>query len=442
MPLTAIVFIIIFIAGCFVTLFVDASYGLMFYLFEYFMTPSKSWWGKSLPNLRYSFTMGLIILISFAITSKKYSENRIFTAPQCKWLILFGTIIVLTWPVAVDNYQQQFFTTIFLKYIVLYILILKMIDTSQKFEKLIGVFLLGQIYLGWIMYQVGRTSDGRIEKMGTADASEANVVGAILVVAIPLFLHYIIIGKKWQKVLSLAGAAIVLNGLILINSRGSFIAIIASLAYYLFSVYKIPSFPKFRKMQIAAGILAGALLFFYLADPIFWDRMSTIAEEEDTEVYTGRERVDYWFKTFTILKDYPLGVGAMGYEKLSPLYLPREVLSPITKTRAVHSTFFEAMASFGYHGFAVFIIFLISNFRYSWKLKRSLIRKNMLEPCFMASAVEAAFIAHLVAAIFVNRLYSETLYWCSAFIAVYGNIYFRKLQAAEVDTASVVPVRL
>lgn len=434
--LSAIIFILLFIAGCAAAFLIDASYGIMLYVFEYFLNPPGRWWGQNLPDLRYAFSIGIITMISFLMRHKRYSESRIFDVPQSKWLILLGLVIVLTWPIAVDQIEHQNFMIIFIKYVALYFIIVKVIDTPQKFERIMGVFLLGQFYLGWIIYDVGRTAEGRVERMGTADAKDANGLSAVLVVAVPLLIHYLITGKKWQKLCSLPAIAFVLNGLILINSRGAFLAVLISMSYYLLLTLKAPSFPKFNKRQLFVGIAAGFLLFVYLADEIFWERMSTITEEaEETERYTGRERVDFWFKTFDMLRDYPLGVGAMGYEKLSPQYLPRAALSPVTKTRAVHSTYFEVLSEYGYHGLIIFMAFLMSNIRYMRRLKKALIQKKLYEPYYLAIAIETGFIAHLIAAVFINRLYAEVLYWSSAFIATYGYIYLRKLNQPEYAEA-------
>lgn len=432
--LTALVFIAIFIAGCLAALFIDAYFGICLYIFEYFLHPPGRWWGENLPDLRYAFLIGMTILISFVIRRHRYSENKIFDVPQTKWLLLFGIIVVLTMSSAVNKIEHMYYMTIFIKYIVLYILMIKIIDTPDKFQKMIGAFLLGQFYLGWIIYEVGRTAGGRVEGMGTADAKNANGLAAVLVVAVPFLIHYLIVGKKWQKVCTFIGTVFVFNALILVNSRGAFVAVLVSMTYYALVSIKAASFPKFNKLKLFGGIAAGVIFFMYLADPIFWERMSTITKPpEDVEVYSGRERLDYWLKTFDMLKNHPLGLGAMGYEKVSPEYFPPDVLSPYTNTRAVHSTYFQVLSEYGYHGFAVFIAFILSNLRYMRRVKKTLIQNKYYEPYYIAIAIETAFIAHLIAAIFINRLYSEVLYWSSAFIAIYGNIYLKKIKSSEND---------
>ena len=59
-----------------------------------------------------------------------------------------------------------------------------------------GAFLIGQFYLGWVAYEVGRSATGRLENLGGADSRDANGTAAVMIVAIPLLINYLIVGKK------------------------------------------------------------------------------------------------------------------------------------------------------------------------------------------------------------------------------------------------------
>ena len=98
MAVTGIVFILIFIVGIVSTLFIDAWYGILLYIFEYFLNPSGRWWGASLPYLRYAFIIGLITTFSYLIRRGKYAVNKIFDLPQTKWFIMVVLVMLLTWP--------------------------------------------------------------------------------------------------------------------------------------------------------------------------------------------------------------------------------------------------------------------------------------------------------------------------------------------------------
>ena len=395
--ITAIVFLLLFFAGSLAAIFINPAYGIYLYVFVYFLDPPGRWWWGDLPQWRFALIIGIITLVGYLIHHDKYSENKIFNVPQTKWLVLIGILMVLTWPIAVSEFYHKMFLIIFLKYLVLYLLILKTIDTPQKFERMIWVFLFGQFYFGWMAYTTGRTDKGRTEHIGGSDSGDANVTAAVMVVAVPILINYLVRGKKWEKICAFSILVFVLNALVLINSRGSLIAIIVSIGYYLYLSLSTPSFLQAKKLQISLVITGCVLVFIYLGDTIFWERMSTIVNTTATSSShvgfdTGRSRISFWFKTFDMVNDHPLGLGAQGFAVMSPQYLPPEHLSPGTNTRAAHSMYFQALAEYGYHGLFLFMAFLYSNFRYTRKIRISLIKRNISRqsmPGLLPSAIRS-----------------------------------------------------
>jgi O-antigen ligase len=438
MPVTAVIFLVLLLVGSFAAIFIDASYGILLYVLEYFLNPPGRWWGHAIPDLRYAFTVGIIVFISYMIRTKRYSKSKVFDIPQTKWLMLMVLLIVMTFPIAVSQTEHQKFMILIVKYAIFYYLVVKTIDTPIKFERLAWVFMAGQFYLGWLAYEMGRGASGRLEKLGGADSRDANSAAALLISAIPIALHYLIYGKRLQKIMSLIFLVFILNAVILVNSRGAFIGILVALSYYFICIAKSAALPKFDKIKVLSAFLVGGLLFLYLADPIFLDRMKTITlDEETTQGYTGRERIEFWMKSFDMVRDHPWGTGAFGYDYLSSQYLPAEVLNPRTRTRAVHSLYFQALAEYGYHGFFLYMIMLFSAFRFMWKARKYLKEKNMPYPITLGIAFESSLISILISGIFISTLYMEINYWLLAFLGAFGNIYYK---SKSVSSQKVSPI--
>ncbi len=328
--------------------------------------------------------------------------------------------MVATWPIAVDKYLHEKFLTIFVKYLLFIFLISKIVITKKQFEYLIGAFLLGQFYISWVAHSMGRTGQARLENLAGSDTQDANSAAALVATAIPILINYLIIGKKWQKCCSLIIMVFVFNALVLINSRGAFLGlVVASLYYFGFSLLS-PAFATFKKYKIIIVLAVGIAGFFYMADQLFWERMATVINPAE-EGYTGRERTFFWLTTFDMVRDHPFGAGAFGYQALSPLYLPLESLSS-TQTRAVHSMYFQVLAEYGYHGFAIFMVFLFSVFKFSRRIKKDLIRAGSHELYYTSIALEASFLVLIISGVFISILYVEALYWLAAFIGCYNNI--------------------
>ncbi len=193
-----------------------------------------------------------------------------------------------------------------------------MIDTPQKYEKMIWAFLIGCFYLGWVAHSLGRTGYGRLEGVGPSDSQEVNALAAILITPIPILIFYIIEGKKyWQKITSLIFLAYIMDGVILTTSRGAFMGLVVSLLYFSYFIFfkHVKNF-KF-KMKMAFGLVLGLILFYHLTDVTFWERMTTLKHVEVGErglvgAEGGAHRTPYWFKGLDLVKEYPLGVGGWG----------------------------------------------------------------------------------------------------------------------------------
>jgi O-antigen ligase len=175
-------------------------------------------------------------------------------------------------------------------------------------------------------------------------------------------------------------------------------------------------------------IVAGICLFVYLTDTTFWERMGTIKGGSSVEM-RGGSRIFFWMKTFDLVKQHPFGVGGWGYQYLSHEFLPDEMLtggSGGLRRRAVHSTYFQCFAEYGYPGIPIFGGLLLSTFLFMRKSKRYLFNKGKFFLYYQGIAIESGLVGYLTSAIFLSLLYPEILYWFILFTACFGNIYMLK----------------
>jgi len=425
-----IAFALTYVGGLAATLLIDAAWGIYLYELEYFLNPPIRWWYGSLPELRYSFTIALFIMISFIIRNKKYSENRLFDVPQTKWLLVFSIMMVIisfyaVWPEMHSRTVKTHF-----KLILFLALSYKIIDTPIKFERMIWFFLIGNFYLGWVAHSTGRIGGHRLENIGPSDTGgDSNATAAIFITAVPILLYYIMKGKTWQRILSVIILAFVIDGIVLINSRGAFVGLIMGCIYFaafnLFFTMKETTKEKMKKVGL---IIVAICMFAYLTDAVFWERMTTIHNEVES-AKAGASRTFFWKKTFDLVRQHPFGVGTWGYQYLSPQFIPEEMLS--RGMRAVHSTYFQVLAEMGYLGVPVFFGLLVSNFRLMRKTRHYLREEENKKIYYQGIAIESGFVAFLTACAFISRLQAEVLYWFVLFTACFGNIYMLKNQASE-----------
>ena len=112
-----------------------------------------------------------------------------------------------------------------------------MIDSAKKLEYSLWAYIIGAAYIGVEARRVGRNGYGRVEGIGTVTTDDANGIAAMLAPTIALLMYYVWRSTSNPKKLMIAllGAYIV-NGIVLINSRGSFLGVVACGGYFIMSM--------------------------------------------------------------------------------------------------------------------------------------------------------------------------------------------------------------
>lgn len=421
MSISVIGFLLLILVGGTLCIIKSPFYGILIYEINYFLNPAVRWWYHSVPDLRWAYIIALILLSGFILRYKDFQNNRLMSIPSFRWLALITVIVFLSQFWAYNIMANHELSIRFYKYLFYAILLYKIIDSEEKLDLFVLVYIIGVFYISWVAWSTGRNSGGRLEGIGPSDGQRVNGTAAVVVTAVPFLIYTILFSsKKWMKYISLVAAAFVLNCLVLLNSRGAFLAAISSSGWIAFAVFRDNGL-KNEKRKMIIGFILGIILFLYLADNVFWDRMSTLKTVKAGE--GGATRVLYWFKTFEMLKDYPYGLGGDGYKWASPNYLPKEWLSE--GLRAVHSTWFEVLSSFGYQGIIAFLGYVSSTFLFAHKLKKY-VRFNDNKICLKIVSIEAAFIAYLTAGTFINRFYAELTWWLPALLGSCYNIYYKQ----------------
>ncbi|UFS69136.1 O-antigen ligase family protein [Geomonas sp. RF6] len=424
MSISSILYLAFFLAGAVATMWYSPFYGILLYMMEYLVNPPQRWWYSELPHLRYSFLVMCLVVISYLGNMKKFTHNRVLSLPQVKWLAGLVVLVVISYLWAVDPEVHHKFATRYLKVLMFVILAYKVTDTPEKMEALLATYLVGTSYLALLIWQTGRTGGGRLEGIGCADGSDANGTAALLATAVPLFVFYLLfIKSRPLQFVCLVGLAFNLNALILLNSRGSFLAVTFTIAFFSWRVLREKGLIG-QKAKIVVGVVGVAALFLYLADDVFWTRMSTLKEVQGASEKETHSRVDFWLMTPKMLGDHPLGGGARTYHTLSPYYLPKEWLT--NGKRAVHSTWFEVLSDYGYQGLCCFIGYVASVFVLARKTRQRLSAAGATYHTFQATALESSWLSLLIALSFINGFYGELMYWLPFFIAAFANIHLSR----------------
>jgi len=433
----ALLFIAAFLYTIYAILAIGPVYGFYIYELIYFLNPASRWWSSGIPNISYSFITVSLMTFSFFIYKTKHNKNTIGKIPEAKWFIALFLSFCLVTIYAVDPVlHNRFFIGVIKMFFTMFVAY-RILDSENKLHTALICFFIGAAYVGFEAINVGRNEFGRVEGIGMVDSPDSNTMAAALVPTAPLLLYYGWISPWKYKVIIGLLAVLIINGLILINSRGAFLGVIVGSCYFigymLFSRFKLPK-QKLMLSLIIVVLIGGTLRF---VDDSFWNRMETLKEQSSAESKgSGGRRMNFWLATFDVLEDYPFGTGIFGYEALSSIYLKDETyLVEINgvSMRSVHSVWFQALGEIGWHGFLIFIMLLFSIKQHLSKAKAFLIAKKNYRLYYLGIALEGAMISFLVTGTFINVFRVQMLYWLMLFCICFCVIVLNEEKAQVLN---------
>ena len=397
---------------------VHPIYPLISYLTFYYAPPHVNWWGRLLPDLRFSLLASLVLALSVFLKSSTLERLKPIQNPAMTWLLLFGAnaIIVTAW--AVDRARSWNWTVALLKLILLYALIPAAVRTPVHFDAFSAAHIAGATYWGYKAWDEPKREAGRLKDVGGPDSQNENGAAAHLLTVIPFVAVYALTVKRRavQAVIVVCGAFIV-NVLILCNSRG------ATLGFLAMAGAGIAMAGRGRRLKLVGVALAGALALFALADNRFIERQQTTVDAKDA---SAQGRLLAWKAALRFIGDYPLGTGGRGFHILSPEYIPQIVESHAGEERSVHNTYLQMGAEWGIQGVITWAGFFIATFLQLERWRRG----STAEPWFFYRylTLELTMVGILVAGVFSNRMYGESTYWmCALAIAL------RRMQVTAAD---------
>jgi putative inorganic carbon (hco3(-)) transporter len=385
-------------------------YGLLVYLFEYYLRPALHWWGKDLPNWRYSLIASLVVVVTYVTGKSKLPELRPSQNPAMRWLILFGGIMLLVTPIAVNFQESLDASLMFWKMIALYAFIIAILRTEWAFNAFVAVHIFGAGWWGWEAWNDPERDASRLLNVGSSDTLNDNQAAGHLLTVLPFVMLFALTAKDRRlRWLAIVAGVFIVNVFILCNSRGATVGLVAALAATLLLAR------SGHRLRMAGVSVVVAAAFLFLADPEFITRqMTTLNYEEES---TAQGRLSNWGSAMRLLADYPFGAGGYGYNELSPKYAPQVTDGRATGKISPHNTWILIAAEWGVAGFIVYLGFIAATFRLLHRVRAECTDDITF---YRSLAIQIGLIGTLAAGTFSDRLYGESIYWlCALAVVVY-----------------------
>jgi hypothetical protein len=434
MSTTAIAYIVVFGGLLAAALFRNPRYGIYAYLGTFYLHPVDRWWGRDLPDLRWSLIAAAVTLVA-TLRLPAQTDRPSWTANAgAKLLIaLTGWIWIQNlWALSPDDHLEL--SILFTKYVVLIYLIYRLVDDEEMIRNFLLAHVLGCFYLGMLVLQAPDT--GRLESVGGPGINEANALAMHLGTGLMAGAALLVRGGVLQRAFALAALAVIANGVVQTESRGAFLGIAAGgLTMFILS----PA--RFRPLWILLGVL-GLGVLLKVAPENFWQRMSTISTTAETEAavdQSSETRLELLKAQWQMFLAYPMGSGHRGTAILSPRYLSDKSLTRSHKdpygqrARSSHNTFMTVLSEQGVPGVFLFVGLLLWIAR-TGLATRTRIRDsgNEVQGLYLMSVAGSLAIV-LVAGMFTDYFKAEAFIWNMALLSVLATLVANPAPTSAVE---------
>jgi len=308
---------------------------------------------------------------------------------------VFTVVVVASSVLAVSPEASYDQLSVYLSWVLIYLLITNSVDTEGRFFVFVLTFILYSFKMAEFGTRSWATAGFHFRDWGINGApgwfSNSGEFGIQMCVFLPIVTYFIVsLGQNWsgwKKYLFWSMPVCAVLSIIGSSSRGALVGL-AAVALWMLSKSRY----KFRGL-VATSVLAVGV--YWMLPPEQMARLQTMGDDG-----TSTSRTTLWARGLDLMRDYP--VHGIGYKNWSP-YMQMHYGSPLLP----HNIFIEAGAELGYTGLVAFIALIILTFAVNFRT-RQLTRHLPKGDRFvfeMAHGLDAALIGFLASGFFVTVLY-------------------------------------
>lgn len=366
--------------------FFKPFWGLLLYLAMIYLRPQE--FVEALRAKPVMLALAILVLGTLLIhNAMRRSRVLAFDLRQGLFMIVFFAVIIMSQLQLFYLEGARMAFDSFLPVFILFFMIVNLISSFAEMKRTYLMLFVMTVFLaanGILQYHrgvdiAGQTMfEGRIRWIGIFE--DPNDLGLAILSFTPFAL--LKLSRKGAalrgRVLYAVILGILLYALYLTNSRGTFIGLLAILAYVFC-----------RRWGIVRGLLIAAVFgaAAFLAGP---SRLADMSVSEES----ASGRVVAWAQGLELLKWRPiLGVGYANFTEYHPL--------------TAHNSAVLCMAELGFVGLYVWMLLIVTSFHEAFIVER---RARDGEYAFYAQVLQLSLIGFFAAAFFLSRTYNEVLY--------------------------------
>jgi O-antigen ligase len=289
---------------------------------------------------------------------------------------------------------------------------------TMDLRRMVTAVAVGGIALAYIsIFIVG------ISKTSSGITYDANDVGVIMVMSLPLVLLVLQTSRGKPKLVALVGLALVGSTIVKTQSRGAFLgALVVGGGLLLL----LPGIPIAKRVLSVIGAVAVMAL---TAPPGYWESMQSILSDPKADynwdAQNGRRNIAK--RGIGYMLAYPVfGIGINNFPLAEGTISDKARTTPVghgVRWAAAHNSYVQAGAETGFVGFAMWASLLVGGifgcYRMRRRMPRSWLRHGTRDQRFLYLAtayLPIAFIGFALTSSFVSFAWTEPIYILAALV--------------------------
>jgi probable O-glycosylation ligase (exosortase A-associated) len=393
-------------------------------------------WGGPFAALNYAYVIAVLTCLSWLFSRTERKQLPI--TPLVVLTLLFSIWITFTSWFALAPGEDVWNKWITVQKILFMCLVgYALTTTRERLNQLIWAVIL-TIGLWGVKGALSSILHGGSEIHGPDGGmlADNNDFGLGLIVMLPLVFYQwqLATNRHVRRGLMLMGFLVTL-AVFFTYSRGALLGVCAMGA-----VFWLRSRAKFTTALLIAAL---AVSIYSVAPEQWFKRMGTIETYQDDG--SAMSRIHLWQVSLRIAELHPITGGGFRVT-FSPTVTNNMLrgtdLGRLTKPRAAHSIYFDALSEHGWVGLSLFLLILgYSWVNCAWLTRHSRNRPDLVWANLLGRMGQAVLVGYATAGAFASQAYLDE-YWCIIFIFEAARRLLAKQIAPAGAFAGVGPMRM
>lgn len=363
-------------------------------------------------------SMALVVAVATLIIylpSQFAGEGSLLSlTTEVKCLLFMAFWALLTIPIAVDaSLAWETFNKTFSKVLVIFIVMVSTVQTRERLKGLMWLAIGAGVMISCqalYLYQQGifKTEGYRVNIDSGGMFGNPNDMALHLVIFIPVAIALGLAARnRLARLLYFAVALLMIGGVVVTQSRGGFLGLIAVGAVL---VWKLGKNQRFKAVLIAAVV---GLIFIAAAPGNYGMRILSIFIPSLDSVGSTDQRGDLLKQSLIVTLRNPQGIGMGNFSVVSPNNLE------------THNAYTQVSSELGWLCAAAYVLLMVSPVRKLAVIERRLFSadKENAWLYYLAVGVQASIVAYMVTSFFGPVAYNWYVYYPIAYAVCLRRIY-------------------